>query len=77
MTAEAIIFIAVHKKKSLFFYFLQICKEVGYSAGLLDGRQMEICGINILYVMTTPMGNIMAITLMNSQHTVPYVNITA
>lgn len=65
------------KKKKKGIYFLLICKEVGYSVGLLDGRQMEIYGINILYIMTTPMGDIMAITLMNSQHTVPHVNITA
>lgn len=50
---------------------------VGYTVGLLDGRGMEIYSINILYIMTMPMGNILAITLMNSQHTVPHVNITA
>lgn len=43
----------------------------------LNARGMEIYSINILYIMTMPLGNILAITLMNSQHTVPRVNITA
>lgn len=55
--------------------FSSICNDV--DVGFLDGRRMEIYGINILYIMTMPMGNIVAITLMNSQQTVPRVNTTA
>lgn len=56
-------------------FFSLICDDVGYTP--LNKRGMEIYSINILYIMTMPMGNIIAITLMNSQHTVPHVNITA
>lgn len=55
--------------------FSSMCNDVDVS--FLDGRQMEIYGIYLLCIMTLPMGNIVAITLMNSQQTVPHVNITA
>lgn len=62
--------------KKLHFFSL-ICDDVGYTVAQLNAGRMEIYSINILYIMTMPMGNILAITLMNSQHTVPHVNIAA
>lgn len=55
--------------------FSSMCNDVDVC--FLDGRQMDIYGIYLLCIMTLPMGNIVAITLMNSQQTVPHVNITA
>lgn len=57
--------------------FSLICDDVSYTVAPLNARGIEIYSINILYIMTMPMGNILAITLMNSQRTVPHVNITA
>lgn len=38
-------------------------------------RRLEIYSINIPYIMIMPMGSILAVTLMNSQQTVPCVKI--
>ena len=70
---ETIVLLPLLKK----FIFPLICDDVGRTVAPLNAGGMEIYSINILYIMTMPMGNILAITLMNSQHTVPHVNITA
>lgn len=64
-------------KMYIFFFFLSICTNITCHVAPVNTRRMEIYSINIPYVMIMPMGSILAITLMNSQQTVPCVNINA